>query len=112
MYNDSFLYPCKKKTIHPIITKINRVRPTITYNINTKFEVNRMYCLDVIVFTHIRTHMDTYTHTYIHHPENSINSGDLKTYKRVKISKSNFFTITILSLHSICSESNKKPNGF
>ena len=26
-------------------------------------------------------------------------------YKYVKISKTNFFTITILSLHSICSES-------
>ena len=37
-----------------------------------------------------------------------MNSGDLKTYKCVKISKSNFFTITILSLHSICSESKKR----
>ena len=36
-----------------------------------------------------------------------MNSGDLKTYKYVKISKSNFFTITMLSLHSICSESKK-----
>ena len=36
-----------------------------------------------------------------------MNSGDLKTYKCVQISKSNFFTITILSLHSICSESKK-----
>ena len=32
-------------------------------------------------------------------------SGDLKTYKNIQISKSNFFTITILSLNSICSES-------
>ena len=37
-----------------------------------------------------------------------MNSGDLKTYKYVKISKSNFFTITMLSLRSICSESNKE----
>ena len=37
-----------------------------------------------------------------------MNSGDLKTYKSIKISKSNFFTITILSLHSICSESKKQ----
>ena len=36
-----------------------------------------------------------------------MNSGDLKRYKYVKISKSNFFTITILSLHSIHSESKK-----
>ena len=36
-----------------------------------------------------------------------MNSGELKTYKYVKISKSNFFMITILSLHSICSESKK-----
>ena len=36
-----------------------------------------------------------------------MNSGNLKTYKYVKISKSNFFVITILSLQSICSESNK-----
>ena len=34
-----------------------------------------------------------------------MNSGDLKTYKCVKISKSNFFTIAMLSLHSMCSES-------
>ena len=37
-----------------------------------------------------------------------MNSGDLKTYKYVKITKSNFFTITILSLHSIYSESKKR----
>ena len=33
-----------------------------------------------------------------------MNSGDLKTYKYVKISKPNSFTITMLSLHSICLE--------
>ena len=37
-----------------------------------------------------------------------MNSGDLKTYEYVKISKSNFFTITILPLHTICSESKKE----
>ena len=36
-----------------------------------------------------------------------MNSRDLKMYKYVKISKSNFFMITILSLNSICSESKK-----
>ena len=33
-----------------------------------------------------------------------MNSGNLKTYKYVKVSKSNFFTITIFS-YSICSKS-------
>ena len=37
-----------------------------------------------------------------------MNSGDLKMHKYVKISKSNFFTITIFSLHSIFLESNKE----
>ena len=36
-----------------------------------------------------------------------MNSGDLKTYKYVKISKLNFFTITMLSLHIMRSESKK-----
>ena len=31
-------------------------------------------------------------------------------YKYVEISKSNFFTITILSLHGICSESKQHGN--
>ena len=34
-----------------------------------------------------------------------MNSGDLKRYKHIKISKSNFFTITIRSLNCICSKS-------
>ena len=38
-----------------------------------------------------------------------MNSRDLKTYKHDKISKSNFFTITIFSLHSIGLE-NKNNN--
>ena len=62
-----------KKTIHPIFTKINRVRPTVTSNIHTKFEVNRMHRLDTIMFTHIHTHIHTYTHACIHHSENSKN---------------------------------------
>ena len=37
-----------------------------------------------------------------------MSSGDLETYICVKISKSIFFAIAILSLHSICSES-KNP---
>ena len=68
MYKNSFLYSCKK-TIHPIFTKINRVHPTVTCNILTKFELNRMHRLDAIVFTHIHTH----THTCIHLRKNSIN---------------------------------------
>ena len=36
-----------------------------------------------------------------------MNSGDLKTYKYVKILELNFFTITILSLHLMRSESQK-----
>ena len=36
-----------------------------------------------------------------------MDSGDRKTYKYVKLSKSNFFTITVLSSHSICSECKK-----
>ena len=78
----------------------------------TKFELNRMYRLDAIVFTHIhtQTHTHTHIHTYIHTSPPKIaqmNSEDLITYKYIKISKSNFFTIAILSLHSICSESKK-----
>ena len=41
-----------------------------------------------------------------------MNSGDHKTYKYVKISKSNFFAITILSLHSICLESKNTTKHF
>ena len=40
-----------------------------------------------------------------------MDSGDPKTYKCVKISKSNFFTSTILSLHSLCSEYKKQKFG-
>ena len=40
-----------------------------------------------------------------------MNSGDFKMHKYIKISKSIFFTITILSLHSICSESNNNNNN-
>ena len=54
MYKNSFLYSCKK-TIQPIFTKIIRVRPTVTYNIHTKFELNLMHRLDTIVFIHIHT---------------------------------------------------------
>ena len=37
-----------------------------------------------------------------------MNSGDRKTYKCVKISKSHFFMITIFPLHDLCSESKKE----
>ena len=114
MYKYYFLYSCKK-TVHPIFTKINRVRPTVTCNIRTKFEFNRIR-LDTIVFTHMHTYVHTHTyvyihthiHTYIHASPLKIaymDSGDLKicqNHLKVKF----FFTITILSLHSISSESN------
>ena len=63
--------------MHPIFTKINRVRSMATYNTNTKFELNRMHRLDAIVFnhsdTHTHTHAHAHTHTCIHHPENGKN---------------------------------------
>ena len=37
-----------------------------------------------------------------------MNSGDLEPYKNIKISKSDFFLITILSLHTICPENEKE----
>ena len=112
MYKNSFLYSCKK-TIHPIFTKINRVRPTVRGNKLTKFELNLMYRLDAIVFTHIHTHIYTHTHTYIHPPENSINEFMRpQNYKYVKISKWNFFMITTLSLHSTCTESKKSSKSY
>ena len=40
-----------------------------------------------------------------------MNSENLKRYKYVKISRSNFFTTTIHSLHSVWSESKKKKSG-
>ena len=40
-----------------------------------------------------------------------MNLGDLITYKYVIISKSKFFMITIFSLLSICSESQKRVVG-
>ena len=101
--------PKKKKTMHPTFTKIDRVRPTVTCNIQSKSELNRMYHLNT--FNHTQTHFysltntDTHSHThkniYIHALQYKIakmNSGGLKTYTYVKISKSNFFMITILSL--------------
>ena len=55
--------------MHFRLIKINWVRPTVTCNVHTKFELNRMHRLDAIMFTHIHTH----TYTCIHHRENSIN---------------------------------------
>ena len=51
--------------------KISGICPTVTYNIYTKFELNRMYHLDSILFIHI--HMHAHIHTYIGHPKNNIN---------------------------------------
>src|SRR5436190_723890 len=47
---------------------------------------------------------DTDIHTYRHFVKTTfLDSGDLKTDNSIKISNSNFFTITILSLYySIC----------
>ena len=64
MYKNSFLCSCKK-TINPLFTKTNRVRPTVTCN--TKFELDRMHHLDPIVFTHM------HTHAFIRHRKNNIN---------------------------------------
>ena len=47
--------------ISPTFTKINRVRSTVTCNIHTKFERNRMDSLDAIVFIHIQTYIHTFT---------------------------------------------------
>ena len=35
-----------KKTIKTLFTKINSIGKTMTYNIHTKFEINRMYHFD------------------------------------------------------------------
>ena len=49
-----------KLTIHTALTEINKVRPTVTYNVQTKFQLNGiMHRLDAIKFTH------AYTHTHI-----------------------------------------------
>ena len=61
-----------------------------------------MNCKRSTFFTMITIHNERYI-TYI----NFMHSGDLKTYKCVKISKSDFFTIRILSSDSTCSESKK-----
>ena len=57
------------------------------------------------VHTHIHKHKHTHIHAYITVKIAQVNSGGMKTFKYVKISMLNFFTITILSLHSIFSES-------
>ena len=53
-----FCFPLKK-FIHSIFTKINRIRPTVSCNIHTKFGLNRMHRLEAIVFTHIHTCIHT-----------------------------------------------------
>ena len=80
MYKNSFLCTCKK-TIHPIFTKINRVRQTVTCNTRAKFLLNRMHHLDAFVFTHT-----TYIHT---HRISSMNEfkrpQNIKIYDNLKI---------------------------
>ena len=91
--------------MYPAFPKINSVRPMMTYNTRTKFQLNRIHCLNAIVFIHIHT----YTHTYIHHHENNINEfrrpQNISICHKLKV-KFLHDMITILSLHSICSESN------
>ena len=66
----------------------------------------------VHLHTHIHTHAYRYTYAYIYHRKNSINSGDLRIYKYVKISKSIFLMITILSFHSVSLASNNREIKF
>ena len=78
------------------------------YNMHAKLELGRMYYLDAIVFTFIHTR----THAYIR-ASNILkivlmNSGDFKAYQYVKISKSNFFMITVLFLNNTYLETIKK----
>ena len=111
MYRNSFLCFCQKKKKDPYkfyIFKISWVRPTVTHNVYTKFKLNRMHRLDTIMFTHIHTHQ---IHAYITVKITLINSGYLKMYIYVKMSKSDFFMITILSSHNICSESKNPKNN-
>ena len=92
-----------KKIINPTFTKIKRVHLVVTYNIRTKFKLIRMHRLNAIVFTHIHAH----THTCSHHHKNSINKfrRPQSVCKCFKILKSNVFTIIVISLHSVSSES-------
>ena len=102
MYKNSFLYSFKKKLY-------------IRYSPKWIGFVRRQFAIYIPNFSSIectfrryRVHSHAYTHTYITPKIARMNSGGLKTYKCVKISKSKFFTITIISLHSICKESKKK----
>ena len=52
--------------MHPIFTKNNEVRSTVTCNVCTKFEFSRIHHLDAIVFTHIQSQSHTHTHTLIY----------------------------------------------
>ena len=66
--------------MHSTFAKISRLRATVIYNIRTKFELNRKYRLDAIVFIHMHTH--THTHTCI------ITVKILELSKRINMSKS------------------------
>ena len=49
-----FFWTLVKKTLNPTFTKINTIPPTVTYNIHTEFELNRMHRLDATMFTLIQ----------------------------------------------------------
>ena len=89
MYKNSFSCSCKKN-ITPFITKIKIISRTLTFNIHTQFEINRMYRLDAIVFTHIHIHTHTHTHihTYIHTSPRKWHKRIPETSKRINTSKS------------------------
>ena len=53
-----------EKTIYLELTKIIRIRPTVSCNIHTKFELNPIHFLEAVLFTHIQTHTHAHTHTY------------------------------------------------
>ena len=90
-----------------MFAKIHKVPLRATHNMQSKFELNQKYRLDIIIFSRI--------HSYISVKIAWMNSGHHKLFKYVKTSKSRFFMITMLSLHSICYKSTKKglePNKY
>ena len=53
--------------MHPTFTKINWVCPTVSYNIHTIHEPNRIHYLDGIVFIYVHKYTDTNIHIITGH---------------------------------------------